>query len=75
MFSVMIYRLLAVLVMSFLSMVSLMSLVIDAVPMGITLSMVGGGTMLPMANRTSCPLVTVLAISLIIWMTIVWVMS
>ena len=75
MFYVMTYRVLAIPVTSFLSMVSLMSVVIDAVPMGITLSMVGGGTMLPMATRKSCPLVAVLAISLIIWMTIVWVMS
>ena len=34
--------------MSFPSMVSLMSLVINVLPMGITVSMVGGGTMLPM---------------------------
>ena len=71
MFSVMTYSVLAVSVMSFPSMVSLMSMVIDAVPMGITVSMVSGGTMLPMATRKSCPLVTVLAISLVIRMTIV----
>ena len=49
MFSVMTYSVLAVSVMSFPSMVNLMSLVIDVMPMGITLSMVGGCTMLPMA--------------------------
>ena len=76
MFSIMTYSVLALLVMPVLSMVSLMSVVIDAVPIGITVSMVGGGTMLPMAIRKSCPLVmTVLAISLVIGRTIVWTMS
>ena len=51
MFSIMTYSVLAPPVMSIPSMVSLMSVVIDAVPMGITVSMVGGGTMLPMAIR------------------------
>ena len=74
-FSVVTYRGLAILVMSFLSMVSLRSLVSNTVPMGITVSMVGGGTMLPMANRICCLLLTVLAISLVIWVTIVWIMS
>ena len=69
------YRVLAVPGMSFPSMVSLMSLVIDVVPMGTTVSMVGGDTMLPLANRISCRLLTVLAISLVIFMTIVWIMS
>ena len=75
MFFVMTYSVLAVPVMSIPSIVSLMSLVIDAVPMGIIVSMVGGGRMLHMAIRKSCPLVTVLAISLVIGMTIVWIMS
>ena len=75
MFFVMTYRVLAVPVMSFLSMVSLMSLVTDVVPMGITVSMVGGSTMLPMANGICCPLLTLLVISLVIWMTTGWIMS
>ena len=56
-------------------MVSLILVVIPAVPMSITLSMVVGVTMLPMAIRKSCPLVTMLAIPLVIGMTIVWTMS
>ena len=43
MFSVMTYNVPAFPVMSVLSMVSLMLVVIDAVPMGIIVSMVGGG--------------------------------
>ena len=55
MFSVMTCRVLAVPVISIPSMGSLMSLVIDTVPMGITMSMVGGGTLFPMAKRkTAC---------------------
>ena len=61
--------------MSFLSMISMTSLVILAVPMDITVFMVGGCTMLPMANRICCLLVAVLAIPLVIWMAIVWLMS
>ena len=74
-FPVMNHSILVVPVISFLSMVSMMSLVINTVPMGITVSMVGDGTMLPMANRICCSLLTVLAIPLVIWMTIVWIMS
>ena len=75
MFSVMTYSVLAVPVMYCPSVVSLMSVVIDAVPVGITVSMVGGGAMLPMATRKRCPLVTVLAISLVVRMNIVWIIS
>ena len=75
MFPVVTYRGLAIPLMSFLSIASLMSLVINMVPMGITVSMVGGGTMLPMANRICCLLLTELAITLVIWMTILWIMS
>ena len=75
MFTPMTYSVPAVPVMSVLSVVSLMSVVIAAVPMGITLSVVVGVTMLPMAIRKSWPLVTVLAIPLVIGMTIVWPMS
>ena len=74
MFPVMTHRVL-VPVMSFLSMVSLMSLVFIAVPMGITVFMEGGGTMLPMANRICCPLLTILLIPFVIWIAIVWFMS
>ena len=75
MFSLMTYSALAVPVMSTPSMVSLMTVAFDAVPIGITVSMVGGVTMLPMAFRKGCPLVTVLVISLVSRMTIVWTMS
>ena len=75
MFSVMTNSVLAVPVMSFPSVVSLISVVIDAVPMGITVPMVGGGTMLPMATRKSCLLVTVLVFSLVIRMPTVWIIA
>ena len=66
------YSVPAVPVMSIPFMVSLMLVVIAAVPMGITLFMVVGVTMLAMAIRKSCLLVTMLAIPLVIGMTIVW---
>ena len=52
-----------------------MSVVIAAVPMCITLSVVVAVTMLPMAIRKSCWLVTVLVIPPVIGMTMEWAMS
>ena len=75
MFTLMTQSVPAVPVMSVPCMVSLMSVVIAVVPIVITASMVGGVTMLPMVIRKSCPLVTELAILLVIGMTIVWTMS
>ena len=74
-FTLLTYSVPAVPVMSISFKISLMSVVIAAVPMCITLSMVVGVTMLPMAIRKSCSLVTMLVIPLVIGMTMVWTMS
>ena len=74
MFTLVTYIVPAVLVVSIMFKISLMLVVIAAVPMGNTLFMVVGVAMMPMVIRKTCSLVTMLAIPLVIGMTTVWTM-